>query len=109
MIGQSFDKIIFATIFINSDINPNVFPTQELKDLNLELLAMERTYLDHDSYADCSTIQRREASWLLDLIAQDPSRVLGEVCETDLKEIRRRIKSARTITPAIKKTFGLFL
>lgn len=109
LVGQSFDKLIFATIFINSDINPNVFQTKELKDLNLELLAKERSYLDHDSYADCSTIQKRDAGWLLDIVGEDPTRVLGEVCEADLKEIRWRIKSARTITPAIKKTFGLFL
>ena len=76
LVGQSFDKIIFASIFINSEVNPNVFHIQELKDLNLELSAKERAYLDHDSYADCSTIQKREASWLLALIEEDPTRVL---------------------------------
>ena len=52
LVGQSYDKLLFAAIFINSEINPNIFPTQELKDLNLKLLASERDYLDHDSYAD---------------------------------------------------------
>lgn len=31
LVGQSYDKLIFATIFINSEINPNVFLTQILK------------------------------------------------------------------------------
>ena len=68
LVGQSYNKLLFAAIFINSDINPNVFPTQELKDLNFLLLAKERSYLDHDSYADCSNIQKRNADWLFDII-----------------------------------------
>ena len=109
LVGQSYDKLLFASIFINSEINPNVFPTQELKDLNLQLIASERDYLDHDSYADCSNMQKRSAEWLLKIIGEDPSRVIGEVSDADMKEIRTRIKSARTIAPSIKKTFGLYL
>lgn len=109
LVGQSYDKLIFATIFINSEINPNIFPTQELRDLNIELTAADRSYLDHDSYADCSNISKRNADWLLAVINNDPKNVIGEVSEADLKEIKVRIKSARTITPSIKKTFGLFL
>lgn len=108
LVGQSFDKLMFATIFINSEINPNVFPNKELRDLNLKLIASERPYLDHDSYADCSNIKKRDASWLLSVIGDDPTKVIGELTEADLGEIRLRIKSARTITPTIKKTFGLF-
>ncbi|MES2872102.1 MAG: hypothetical protein V4708_00160 [Bacteroidota bacterium] len=54
-------------------------------------------------------MQKRSAEWLLKIIGEDPSRVIGEVSDADLKEIRTRIKSARTIAPAIKKTFGLYL
>lgn len=109
LVGQSYDKLIFASIFINSEINPNVFPTQELRDLNLELTAGERPYLSHDSYADCSSIYKRDADWLLTIIGEDPAKIIGEVSGSDLKDIREKIKAARTITPAIKKTFGLFL
>lgn len=109
LVGQSFDKLFFATIFINSEINPNVFPTLELRDLNLELLADGRSYLNHDSFADCSNIYQRNAEWLFNIIGNDPRKVIGEVSEDDLKQIRTKIKSARTIAPAVKKTFGLFL
>lgn len=109
LVGQSYDKLLFVSIFINSDINPNVFHTEELKGLNLPLLASERDYLDHDSYADCSNMQKRNVDWLLDIVCEDPSKVIGEISEADLKEIRARIKSARTITPVMKKTFGLYL
>ncbi len=109
LVGQSYDKLLFASIFINSEINPNIFHTEELRDLNFQLLAEERGYLDHDSYADCSNMQKRDTAWLLAVLVEDPSKLIGEVSESDLKEIRARIKSARTITPATKKTFGLFL
>jgi len=109
LVGQSFDKLIFATIFINTDINPNVFRTQELIDLNLELPAKQRPYLEHDSFADCSSIYNRNADWLLEMIGDDPQNVLGEVSDADLLLIRNKIKSARTIAPSVKKTFGMFL
>ena len=54
-------------------------------------------------------MQKRSADWLLNIIGEEPSRLIGEVSDDDMKEIRARIKSARTIAPAIKKTFGLFL
>lgn len=109
LIGQSHDKLMFASIYINSEINPNVFHNEELKRLNMELIAADREYLDHDSYADCSMIVKRNADWLLHLIKGDPSKIIGELSAEDLKEISSRIKSARTITAADKKTFGLFL
>lgn len=109
LVGRSYDRLLFATIFINSEINPNVFFTQDIKDLNLELKTSGRPYLDHDSYADCSNIKKRNADWLLKAISNDPSRVIGEVSAEDLERIRMKIKSARTITPALKKTFGLYL
>ena len=31
LVGQSYDKLIFATIFINSDLNPNIFSTQDIR------------------------------------------------------------------------------
>lgn len=109
LVGVSYDKLFFATVFINSDINPNVFPTKELRDLNLPLTAVGREYLDHDSFADCSELVKRNAGWLLDLLADDPGKVIGEVSKEDLVEIFEKIKGAKTISPGTKKMFGLFL
>lgn len=109
IVGQSSDQLMFASIFINSEINIKIFASQELKDLHLELTAADRDYLDHDSYADCSNLKKQDAAGLLKIINDDPSRILGNVSETDLREIKVRIKSARTISHSIKKQFGLFL
>ncbi len=109
LVAQSYDKLLFASIFINSEINPAIFPTQHLRDLNLQLTADDRDYLDHNSYADCSSIQKRTVDWLLEIVSENPSSVIGEVSEGDLNEIRGLIKSAKTIAPSIKKIFGLYL
>lgn len=107
LIGQSFDKLYFATVFINSEINPNVFRTQELKDLNFLLKASEKNYLKHDSFADCSGIAKRPIDWLQQTLTDYPAAVIGQLSAADLREIHTRIKAARTISVAIKKLFGL--
>lgn len=109
LVGASFDKLHFATIFLNTDINPNIFNTQELIDLNYEMLAEDREFLDHNSFADCTAIKSRPTSWLHRIVNQDPTRVLGTISDADLQEIRNRIKAAPTITKAAKKNFGIFL
>lgn len=109
MVGISYDKIFYASIFLNSEVNVNIFSTTALKDLHIELKAEDRTYLDHDSFADCSQIQKRKAAWLFEIISNDPSKILGELSKDDLKLLKEKIKSATTLSPAIKKMFGLFL
>lgn len=109
LVGISYDKLLFASVFINSEVNTNVFNSQELLALNLVLEAKDREYLDHNSHVDCSEIKKRDAKWLYQLVLEKPERVLGEVSEIDLQQIKLRIKSAKTISPATKKTFGLYL
>ncbi|HEY8780290.1 MAG TPA: hypothetical protein VIM16_01645 [Mucilaginibacter sp.] len=109
VVGESYDHISVATIYINTELNFNVFPTKELQDLNPEFVAEGRDYLDHNSHVDCSSLHALNKDFLSGIIRADPSRVLGNVSEDDLKQIRGLIKSAKTIKPALKKTYGLFL
>lgn len=109
LVGASWDKLHFASVFINTDINPNIFATQELIDLNYEMSAADCEFLDHDSFADCSKLKSRATSWLHSVVTDDPSRVLGTLSADQLQEIRNRIKSAPTISKNEKKNFGLLL
>lgn len=52
VMGVSYDKIALGTVYINTHINPNVFPTEELKQLHIPLESDNRDYLDHDSFVD---------------------------------------------------------
>ena len=34
IVGFDAEKVLFATVFINTEINPNVFPSKDLQDLH---------------------------------------------------------------------------
>jgi len=109
VVGESYDHISVVTVYINSKLNINVFPTKELQDLNPEFIKEGRDYLDHNSHVDCSSLHVLKKDFLAGIISASPERILGNVSEDDMKEIRSLIKSARTIKPSLKKTYGLFL
>jgi hypothetical protein len=108
VIGISQDKILLGVVHINSEINPNVFPTQELRDLHLKLTAGSREYLMHDSYVDCSRIFQLDRENISKLLHDDPACHLGTVGKDDLTRIKTIIKGSRTVSIRIKKMFGLF-
>jgi hypothetical protein len=109
VVGESYDHVSVATIYINTELNINMFPTKELQDLNPEFIAEGRDYLNHNSHVDCSSLHTIKKDFLAVIVGADPARVLGNVSEDDLKKIRELIKSAKTIKPGLKKTYGLFL
>lgn len=108
LVAHRYDKIQVATIFINSDINPNKFPSQKLKDLHLYFAVADRNYLEHDSFADCSQLIPFSAKDLFQKLIEDPTIHLGVLSEADHKLVRETIKKAFTIRPSQKKEFGLF-
>ena len=107
VIGVSQDKILLGVVYINSEINPNVFPTQELRDLHLKLTAGTRDYLTHDSYVDCSRIFQLERDSISRLLHDDPACHLGTIAKDDLQQIKKIIKGSRTVSVRVKKMFGL--
>ncbi|MGQ7856626.1 hypothetical protein ACUN24_20505 [Pedobacter sp. WC2501] len=109
LVGASWDKLHFATVYINTAINPNIFTTHELIDLNYEIASEGCDFLDYDCFVDCSKLKSRPVNWLQDILNNEPTRLLGTVPEDDMKEIRKRIKSAPTISKNEKKNFGLSL
>lgn len=58
---------------------------------------------------NCSSLHVLKKDFLARIINTSPERILGSVSEDDMKRIRSLIKSARTIKPSLKKTYGLFL
>jgi hypothetical protein len=109
VMGISYDKVALGTVYINTEINPNVFPTQELKDLHLPLKAESREYLDHDSFVDCSKIYEKNLSEIKAIIEQTPTCCIGDLSAEDYKVIKDKIKASKNISPHVKKKFGLFL
>lgn len=108
VVGVSDDKVIFATVFINTDINPHLFPTQELKNLHLPLDAAGRVYLEHNSFADCSQILEKPVAEIQKAYEKDMTSHLGDLSDEDLKAVKKIIKETRTISIRKKKQYGLF-
>ena len=107
IIGFDTNSVILAYIFINSEINPNLFPTEDSKNLHLELKVTDRPYLSHTSFADCSQLHEYSVDSLKALVTSDSSSHLGELSADDLSNILDKIKSAKTISNSKKRKFGL--
>jgi hypothetical protein len=106
IIGFDRHKVVMAVVLVNSEINPQVFPTPQLKNLHLELDTNNRHFLEHTSYVDCSKIWTQDALTIKNLIATDPSIHIGELSNADLVDVLDKIRNAPNITPKEKKRFG---
>ncbi|HOX82232.1 MAG TPA: hypothetical protein PLJ60_05435 [Chryseolinea sp.] len=90
VIGLSADKLALGTIYINTEINPNVFQSAELKNLHIKLEAAGREYLDHDSFVDCSKIFEKEYDTILKMLAADAGMLMGELKPDDIKMLKQK-------------------
>jgi len=108
LVAVKYDKLVFATVFINTEINANIFKDADTRQLHLPFDTADREYLDHPSFVDCSQLILRDKAWLEKILGEDNSRLIGEVSEDDFTLIKKTIKSAKTISVSNKKNFGLF-
>lgn len=102
------NHIMVATVFINSEINNNIFPTPELKALHYKISSNTYSFLDHDSYIDCSQLRERPIENLKKDILTDPENVKGNLTVEDFTIIRDIIIRSDSISSKIKRKFNLF-
>ena len=107
IVGFNSEKILLAYVFINSEINPNMFPTQRLRDLHVPFEAYSRHYLDHDSFVDCSQINVEDTLTIKTLMTNDMSIHIGNLSETDCAKVIETLKVAHTIPLKVKRKYGL--
>ena len=106
IIGFDSQNLFMASVYINSEINPNIFRSPQARKQHLELDATTRDYLDHTSYVDCSKFRVRDASLIKKLITDDPNVHIGELSSSYLTDVLDKIKNSVTITQSEKKRFG---
>ena len=107
VVGFDNDNILLATVLINTEINPNVFPNQILRDLHLKLETNNRNYIEHDSFVDCSKVRPQNKSEIIALLTLEPTAHLGELAPNDLAIVLEKIRNAHTISVHEKRRFGL--
>lgn len=107
IIGFDNQKVFLASVFINSEINPNIFRSPQARNQHLELDANNRDYLDKTSFVDCSQIKVEDMATVRDLIATNPSIHIGELSNSDLTDVLDKVRNAINISPREKRRFGL--
>jgi len=100
------DGVSLATVFINTNINPNVNFSQELKSLHILLSSEGRDYLNHDSFVDCTDLYEETVSVLTQAVKDDATCLLGKMDEEDLSKVHRLIMASPSIKKFKKKRYG---
>lgn len=107
IVGRTSDNLLLSTVYINSNIYEKRFPTEELKKLHVKISASNNTFLDYDSYVDCSRMQQKKYDNVKKCV--DDGGEFGyynSLIPEELQEIISTIKSAPTINNYTKKRFG---
>ena len=107
IIGNSQDTITIATVYLNSELNLNVFRNKRMKDLQISLEKEGREYLEHDSYVDCSSLHIKQINKLKEEFDNSRLESLGKISSDDLDLIKGTLISAGTISLKHKKEYGL--
>ena len=99
----------FGSVIINTEINEKVYPLGSyFNSLQIALNHFESCkYLDHNSFVDCTYIYKWDKPEVINLLSIKNSDILGMLLESHWTLIKDAIISCRSISPKIKKEFGL--
>lgn len=101
-----FADEIVAMVIINSEINANVFRTEFLRSQHILISSKgHEDFLDHDSFIDCTKLQSKRKSEVIDYIKNNPRKVFN-VSEETCRKINQMITTSKLIPIAEKKLFG---
>ena len=106
IVGVNGQEMAVAYVIINTEINQNVAPTDYLQSLHLKIEASKHSFLEYDSFVNCSDLKEFSKEELLEFIIANPERVVGSIDTVLLTDIYLAIKNATTILPILKKKYG---
>jgi hypothetical protein len=107
IVGFDKEKILTATVRINSEKNINVFRTPYLKNLCHSLRKAHYKFLRRDSFVDCSKLLEWDTSELLNILSEKPGILKGTIEEKEFDTIRSILATAKTIEPKKRKRYRL--
>jgi hypothetical protein len=109
IVGVTSDELALATVYINTDINPNIFRTQRLRDLHVTIPRDENPFLSWDSFVDCSMIHEKSVQVVKDCLDSNNPRYgyISNVDPITLELVTRTVTAAFTIPMAQKSKFSL--
>lgn len=101
------DEVTIAAVYLNSELNTNIFRNKKMQALQIPLKEDGREYLEHDSYVDCSFLHVKQIEKLNEEFKQDRLESLGQTSKEDFDLIKGTLISADTISIKQKKQYGL--
>ena len=89
---------------INSNISTYIRSKPDLSNCQVKLEVGKNSFLDHDSYLDCSNVfDNFSDKDILDAIASSPDAVQGELSKKTTRLILKVVKGAKSISPRHKQ------
>jgi signal-transduction protein with cAMP-binding, CBS, and nucleotidyltransferase domain len=107
IVGIDKNSKQLGVIHINSEINPTIFQTEELRKLHILFEAKNREYLEKDSYIDCAQLYEMDFQSLKNELLEDIQIHLGTLTKEDITELRNTLKIAKTIEKKLKVKYSL--
>jgi hypothetical protein len=106
IVGMSTDKILLASVRINSELNVNCIPDKS-RPYHTYIKKEKNPFLAHDSYVDCSKLITYKRHDFVKWVEKNTQNLLGEMTEKELDTIKSIIADCPEIEPVNKKQFGL--
>jgi hypothetical protein len=107
VVGET--ESVLGLVIINSELNENVFPVgHPNRSAQIELSCFDGCkYLDHDSFADCSTIHHWNKLEVATILSNDDERILGTITDSHWNVVIQTLVNARNISRKMKIYFGI--
>jgi hypothetical protein len=96
-----------GVVFINSNINPNLFPAFELRELHQKISRSDYPFLTYDSFIDCSDIFKMNSQKIETHLTQYPLDYKGKLNHTDIKKIIELLSRSPKISPRNRLRWGI--
>ena len=108
VVGRSDESLCIATVFVNSNINKNVFREAHLQRMHVSILPTDLSSLSYESFVDCTSIEVRDSGDLVKRLNEGKSaRVDGAVKESKFLEIMSALRESKTISRRDKRAYGI--
>lgn len=110
IVGYDEEKHNLGLVFINSQINANVYATPDKKSQHHILKENTHPFLNYDSYVDCNSIEPVSSESVLTIVQQSSSPdevVIGRIRDSDMEEIKSLLLTSRTLSQKEKRRYGI--
>lgn len=106
VIAATADTLLLGLVYINSEINPNIFPARD-RHLHVRMEPDARRLVEKPCFADCSTLHAMPLAKAQALLTEDAGCLLGHLAGHELGHFQQTVAGSRRMSTVEKRRFGL--